>query len=182
MRVVCTTATARIERQELSKLTDSFYVHTSGKRLRRQRKSTAFRHVQWSMPGSNVVFLIYANGRVVILGCVSTQQLDEAVNWLSLQLGSVVLQQPSISNVVTCMELGELPQLHVLAQSLRVRGHDVSFEPELSPGVVLRSKHPKSTAMLFRSGKAMVTGVNDLSIVDDVANAIRDAVSACLAT
>lgn len=180
MRIVCTTAIARIECQELHKLTDSCYVHKSTKRLRRARKTTAFHHVRWSMPDTKIVFLIYASGRVVILGCVSDAQLTCAVDWLSTQLATQVLQPPSVCNVVSCLDLGQLPPLHSLAQRLTDSGHDVSFEPELSPGIVLRMKDPNSTTMLFRSGKAMVTGVNAFAGVDHASAAIRQTIRSCL--
>ena len=141
--------------------------------------NSAFHHVRWAMPSNKIVFLIYASGRVVILGSVSTTQLTEAITWLAKELSSPILQMPLISNVVACMNLGKQSQLADLAQRLAENGADVSYEPELAPGIILRQSDPKSTTMLFHSGKATVTGIKDITTLERVAEQIKSTVNAC---
>ena len=77
------------------------------------------------------------------------------------------------------MDLGKQSPLTDLAQRLAENGADVSYEPELAPGIILRHSDPKSTTMIFHSGKATVTGIEELIDVERVAAQIKATINAC---
>lgn len=176
MRIVCSTATARLEHQTLSFLNHSPYAHTDVKIRRRKRKSSAFNHVRWRYPGSKIVFLIYGSGRVVILGGLCEEEIRGALAWLAKELKSSICESPVVKNVVACTDVGRLPLLVNVATRLAHAGYAVSYEPELSPAVFLHLTKPKATAMLFRSGKATITGITDFAIVRHTLDEITAAV------
>lgn len=140
------------------------FVYDNKKRLRRQRKTSAFKHVVWRYPkGDKIVFLIYETGRIVILGGCCESDILSACQWLADNLCSTLVEQPVIRNVVVCTNIGTLMPLNILANRLRDVGYNICYEPELSPGIILRILN--TTSLVFQSGKLTMTGIQDFEHV-----------------
>jgi len=73
-----------------------------------------------------------------------------------------------IQNIVATSTLAEKLDLDVIAKSL----DKVEYEPEQFPGLVYRLKKPKTTILLFRSGKANCTGAKTTDEVEDAFNLV----------
>jgi transcription initiation factor TFIID TATA-box-binding protein len=71
--------------------------------------------------------------------------------------------------------LGTELDLNSLALNLK----DAEYEPQSFPGLILRSKESKTTALLFRSGKIVCTGAKNLEqvkrSVESVVKSVKEA-------
>lgn len=176
MSIVSSTAVFTLEPQSLDRLRTSRYVHAGKSGLRRKRKTTAFKNVMIKMPDTTIVFLVYQNGRCVVLGSRSTNIMNKACDWLAKEVKSGILEPPSISNFVYTFqtrfpEMGSPEAMSRLCA--RLQGHHeinnasyVRYESELSPAVMVHPpSYPRATAMIFRSGKVTITGLRDQSTI-----------------
>jgi transcription initiation factor TFIID TATA-box-binding protein len=66
-----------------------------------------------------------------------------------------------VQNIVASTTFAEKLDLDVIAQSLE----DAEYEPEQFPGLVYRLSNPKTATLLFRSGKANITGAKNIEDV-----------------
>jgi transcription initiation factor TFIID TATA-box-binding protein len=75
-------------------------------------------------------------------------------------MSSKIIQQhvaqivPSIKNIVSTLNLGVSVELKLLAKKCK----NTEFNPKRFPAAVIRIKEPKTTALIFGSGKMVVTG------------------------
>jgi transcription initiation factor TFIID TATA-box-binding protein len=112
-----------------------------------------------------VVSLIFSSGRVVLTGLREREALDEALAKIVCSLkeaGVAVHSHPSvaITNIVCSYDIGRSINLNRLVVALNME--NIEYEPEQFPGLVLRLKDPKIVALLFSSGKIILTGGKNL--------------------
>lgn len=72
----------------------------------------------------------------------------------------------AIQNVVSSLSLGLKPDLKII--SSKVRGAE--YNPERFSACIMRIQNPKTTALLFKSGKMVITGAKS---VDDAKSAAK---------
>lgn len=77
----------------------------------------------------------------------------------------------SIENVVVSTELDPELDLTALAPDL-----EAQYDPEQFPGLVYRMQDPKAAALIFRSGKLVVTGARSMTAVETAIHATFDAI------
>lgn len=75
-----------------------------------------------------------------------------------------------IENIVASATFAEKLDLDVIAQSLK----DAEYEPEQFPGLVYRLKDPKTSTLLFRSGKSNITGAENIEDVRKTVDIIAE--------
>jgi len=112
---------------------------------------------------------IFASGKMISVGTTSGDQavheLEYAKEFL-LRNGFVkpVTLQCKVQNIVVVASFGDIINLEELAKNYKV-----IYEPELFPGGILKIERPyKATALIYASGKAIVTGLkaeSQISIV-----------------
>jgi len=68
------------------------------------------------------------------------------------------VQSPAVNNIVVSLSLGVSLDLKTLAMTLR----NTEYNPKRFPAVIMRIREPKSTALLFKSGKMVVVGTKSL--------------------
>ena len=73
-----------------------------------------------------------------------------------------------IENMVASTDVGRELDLTRLAIALK----NVEYEPENFPGLIYRLEDPKITILLFRTGKAVITGAKSLEQVNAAADAV----------
>lgn len=75
-----------------------------------------------------------------------------------------------VNNVVATVSIEILKRLNLveIAQKLR----DVEYNPEKFPGVIIRQEKPKSTFLLFSTGKMVVTGLESVKKADKAVSKI----------
>ncbi|MEM1650070.1 MAG: TATA-box-binding protein, partial [Sulfolobales archaeon] len=59
-----------------------------------------------------------------------------------------------IENIVATVILNQTLDLTLLEQNIP----DIEYNPDQFPGLILRLSNPKITALIFKSGKMVVTG------------------------
>ncbi|WP_435079925.1 TATA-box-binding protein [Halococcus sp. AFM35] len=105
--------------------------------------------------------LIFRSGKIVCTGAKSVPDVHEAIKIVFetlSNLGIEVAESPDIEvqNIVSSGDLGETLNLNAIAIGLGLE--DVEYEPEQFPGLVYRLDEPDVVALLFGSGKTVITG------------------------
>ncbi|HJJ39345.1 MAG TPA: TATA-box-binding protein [Methanocorpusculum sp.] len=112
--------------------------------------------------------LIFSSGKVVLTGIRNENSLDEGLEKVLTSLkgaGVKLLNKPevAVTNIVCSYDIGKFINLNRIVAKLSLEA--IEYEPEQFPGLVYRIKDPKIVALLFSSGKIILTGGKNL---DDV--------------
>lgn len=73
-----------------------------------------------------------------------------------------------IENIVATVILEQPLNTELIMDKLR----DLIYQPDKFPGLVFRIEKPKATALIFRSGKMVVTGTKSMNMLIDVVKKI----------
>lgn len=163
MPVVCSTVVIKLNPQRLNDLRKSPLIYIKTRRDRRLRNDQAFNHVILKKPHSKIVFLVYANGKCVILSAKSPNEIISSTRWICRALHATLVTLPVVRNVVYvdkfCLDKhGTLQDMYT---KLAIT-HHVTLEPELSPALIVDSQScPCAKIMIFRTGKVNITGVKN---------------------
>ncbi len=116
--------------------------------------------------------LIFRSGKIVCTGANSTDAVHESLHIVFDKLRELQIQveeNPEIivQNIVSSADLGRTLNLNAIAIGLGLE--NIEYEPEQFPGLVYRLDQPEVVALLFGSGKLVVTGGKK---VDDAKQAL----------
>ncbi|AGB31723.1 transcription factor [Natrinema pellirubrum DSM 15624] len=105
--------------------------------------------------------LIFRSGKIVCTGAKSTDAVHESLHIVFDKLRELQIQvekNPEIivQNIVSSADLGRTLNLNAIAIGLGLE--NIEYEPEQFPGLVYRLDQPEVVALLFGSGKLVVTG------------------------
>jgi transcription initiation factor TFIID TATA-box-binding protein len=108
-----------------------------------------------------MAFLIFASGKVVITGVKNDDDLVKGLDILIQKMkeaGVVCLSTPTVAvtNMVCSYDMGMKINLNKIVMALTFES--IEYEPEQFPGLVYRISDPKIVALLFSSGKIILTG------------------------
>ncbi|MCQ8893802.1 MAG: TATA-box-binding protein [Methanolinea sp.] len=111
------------------------------------------------------VCLVFSSGKIVLTGLRDKKELDEAISQVVSAMkgaGVRVYAHPvvTITNIVCSTDAGRTINLAKLIITLNME--NIEYEPEQFPGLVYRLKDPKMVALLFSSGKIILTGGKNL--------------------
>ncbi len=120
--------------------------------------------------------LIFRSGKLVCTGADSEEAVRESLSIvfdIMRELGIEVTESPTIEieNIVASVDFGDRFNLTAIAIGLGLE--DVEYEPEQFPGLVYRLDDPSAVALLFGSGKAVITGAKSTDAVTHTTNAIE---------
>ncbi|HJK02386.1 MAG TPA: TATA-box-binding protein [Methanocorpusculum sp.] len=112
--------------------------------------------------------LIFSSGKVVLTGIRNDSALQNGLEIILKSLkeaGVQILNVPkvAVTNIVCSYDIGKFINLNRIVATLSLEA--IEYEPEQFPGLVYRIKDPKIVALLFSSGKIILTGGKNL---DDV--------------
>lgn len=112
--------------------------------------------------------LIFSSGKVVLTGIRNEESLGEGLNKVLSSLkeaGVNILPVPkvAVTNIVCSYDIGRFINLNRVVAKLSLEA--IEYEPEQFPGLVYRIKDPKIVALLFSSGKIILTGGKNLTDV-----------------
>ncbi|SFT06994.1 TATA-box-binding protein [Halostagnicola kamekurae] len=124
----------------------------------------------------NATALIFRSGKIVCTGANSEEEVRESLSIVSetlRELGIEVTETPpiEIQNIVASVDFGTRFNLNAIAIGLGLE--DVEYEPEQFPGLVYRLEDPSAVALLFGSGKAVITGAKTTDAVAHTTNAVE---------
>jgi transcription initiation factor TFIID TATA-box-binding protein len=105
--------------------------------------------------------LIFRSGKIVCTGAKSIDDVHTACQRVFddlRNLGIDVADDPEVivQNIVTSADLGDSLNLNAIAIGFGLE--NIEYEPEQFPGLVYRIDDPKVVALLFGSGKLVITG------------------------
>ncbi|HKM41506.1 MAG TPA: TATA-box-binding protein [Methanocorpusculum sp.] len=105
--------------------------------------------------------LIFSSGKVVLTGIRNQEGLEEGLAKVLASLkaaGVKILDVPrvAVTNIVCSYDIGRFINLNRVIATLSLEA--IEYEPEQFPGLVYRVKDPKIVALLFSSGKIILTG------------------------
>jgi transcription initiation factor TFIID TATA-box-binding protein len=112
--------------------------------------------------------LIFSSGKVVLTGIRNESALQDGLEIILKSLrkaGVKTLDVPKIAvtNIVCSYDIGKFINLNRVVATLSLEA--IEYEPEQFPGLVYRIKDPKIVALLFSSGKIILTGGKNLDSV-----------------
>jgi len=121
--------------------------------------------------------LIFRSGKIVCTGANSTAAVHESLDIVFEKLRALnipVEDDPEITvqNIVTSADLGEALNLNAIAIGLGLE--HIEYEPEQFPGLVYRLDEPSVVALLFGSGKLVITGGKEPSDAADAVDVITE--------
>jgi transcription initiation factor TFIID TATA-box-binding protein len=105
--------------------------------------------------------LIFRSGKIVCTGANSVDDVRSSLQTVSERLrdlGIDIIDDPTITiqNIVSSADLGAQLNLNAIAIGFGLEA--VEYEPEQFPGLVYRLDTPDVVALLFSSGKLVITG------------------------
>jgi len=112
-----------------------------------------------------IAALIFSSGKVVLTGLRDDQGLVDGLGFIMTSLsdaGVACYDEPrvAITNIVCSYDIGKYINLNKVVITLNLE--NIEYEPEQFPGLVYRIKDPKIVALLFSSGKIILTGGKNL--------------------
>ncbi|SHH08490.1 TATA-box-binding protein [Halobaculum gomorrense] len=124
--------------------------------------------------------LIFRSGKIVCTGAKSTDAVHEALHMVFDELRALDIpidEDPEITvqNIVTSADLGADLNLNAIAIGLGLE--NIEYEPEQFPGLVYRIDDPDVVALLFGSGKLVITGGTKPSDAEAAVGVISDRLS-----
>ncbi|MEN6516590.1 MAG: TATA-box-binding protein [Methanospirillum sp.] len=109
--------------------------------------------------------LVFSSGKVVLTGARNQQAIADCLEILTSSLGDAGVNcydepRVAITNIVCSYDIGKYINLNKVVITLNLE--NIEYEPEQFPGLVYRIKDPKIVALLFSSGKIILTGGKNL--------------------
>ncbi|WP_170831012.1 TBP family protein [Natronobacterium texcoconense] len=154
-------ATIRVDTLSLRQL-EMFSPNTSG--------------LSYSVPNSNIKLNIIGDNKermIQLFGCKSTEEADEILNRLRERLSqsgisSIVVESPSTINIAARANIDLYSSLEDLFEFLQEQGHNVEYEPEQFPAIILRVEDVECTCTIFNSGTVMIQGIKTTDLFPDI--------------
>ena len=120
------------------------------------------------MENPKIAVLVFSSGKIVMTGIRRVGDLDIGLKFLISKLsesGVSTFDKPdvAITNMVCSYDTEKQINLNKIVVALNLE--NIEYEPEQFPGLVYRLDEPKIVALLFSSGKVILTGGRNL---DDV--------------
>jgi len=112
-----------------------------------------------------IASLIFSSGKVVLTGIRNREALTDGLEIIMNSLreaGVACYDEPrvAVTNIVCSYDIGKYINLNKVVITLNLE--NIEYEPEQFPGLVYRIKDPKIVALLFSSGKIILTGGKNL--------------------
>ncbi|MDD1727813.1 MAG: TATA-box-binding protein [Methanospirillum sp.] len=123
--------------------------------------SKRFPGAVYRMQNPKIAFLIFSSGKVVLTGIRDTPSLETGLKLIigkMKEVGIACYDEPrvSVTNIVCSYDIGSTINLNKVVMTLSLE--NIEYEPEQFPGLVYRIADPKIVALLFSSGKIILTG------------------------
>jgi len=121
--------------------------------------------------------LIFRSGKIVCTGANSTEAVHESLDIVFDKLRDLQIpvdDEPDVTvqNIVTSADLGTDLNLNAIAIGLGLE--NIEYEPEQFPGLVYRLDDPDVVALLFGSGKLVITGGKEPSDAEAAVDVITE--------
>jgi transcription initiation factor TFIID TATA-box-binding protein len=140
-------------------------VEVSGRIPRCELNTKRFPGAVYRIEKPKIAALIFSSGKVVLTGLRDDQALADGLGFIMTSLsdaGVACYDEPrvAVTNIVCSYDIGKYINLNKVVITLNLE--NIEYEPEQFPGLVYRIKDPKIVALLFSSGKIILTGGKNL--------------------
>jgi len=114
-----------------------------------------------------IASLIFSSGKVVLTGIRNKEDLHAGLDIIMHSLRDAGIDtydepQVAVTNIVCSYDMGRYINLNKVVITLNLE--NIEYEPEQFPGLVYRIEDPKIVALLFSSGKIILTGGKNIRI------------------
>jgi len=115
-----------------------------------------------------IASLIFSSGKVVLTGIRRPEDLQDGLEIIMRSLKDAGVDtysepQVAVTNIVCSYDMGKYINLNKVVITLNLE--NIEYEPEQFPGLVYRIEDPKIVALLFSSGKIILTGGKNIEDV-----------------
>jgi len=112
--------------------------------------------------GRPMKVLVFRNGKMVCMGAKSEREALNAVRKVVRKLrdaGIIVrsIRDFTVHNIVAAVDLGASVDIEEAVYKLEA----IMYEPEQFPGLIYRMEEPKTTFLIFHSGKLVCVGAKN---------------------
>lgn len=138
------------------------------------RSRNGFKRLRWRL--SNCTALIYASGKVVLVGATSEDAIQCKSREIFTTLGGCGKLTYKISNYVGHFKYDQRINLEMLYNNIRLmepNRYFGSYEPERFPGFCYLTRN-HSTVTIFRSGHLIITGCKTIESVETAFSEVND--------
>ncbi|MDD5189339.1 MAG: TATA-box-binding protein [Methanoregula sp.] len=130
-----------------------------------------------------IACLIFSTGKIVLTGIRNHKALADGLAIVMKSVrdaGITTHDEPkvAITNMVCSYDIGKRINLNKIVVTLNVE--NIEYEPEQFPGLVYRIKDPKIVALLFSSGKIILTGGKTLEDIKKGLDVIEQKIESIL--
>jgi transcription initiation factor TFIID TATA-box-binding protein len=131
----------------------------------------------YRMQDPKAAALIFRSGKVVCTGAKSVAAVTAALERVFDELRELGVQvdcspDVEIQNIVSSADLGHQLNLNAIAIGLGLE--HIEYEPEQFPGLGYRLDDPSVVALLFGSGKLVITGGEQTDDAEQALNVIEE--------
>jgi len=115
----------------------------------------------YRMQDPKIASLIFSSGKVVLTGIRNNDALETGLKLIIAKMkeaGITCFDEPrvAVTNIVCSYDIGNKINLNKVVMTLSLE--NIEYEPEQFPGLVYRIADPKIVALIFSSGKIILTG------------------------
>ncbi len=130
----------------------------------------------YRMQEPNAAALIFRSGKLVMTGAQSMPAVATAVERTADALRALDIPvsadlEYTVQNIVTSGTLGQPLNLNAIAVGLGLER--IEYEPEQFPGLVYRPPESETVALLFGSGKLVITGGTEPTDAEEMIRTIH---------
>jgi len=132
------------------------------------------------MENPTLCVLFFSSGKIVMTGLKNHELFEKSLETIIIrlnELGVKTLDQPDVvvTNIVCSYDTGININLNKLVITFNLE--NIEYEPEQFPGLVYRLSDPKIVALLFSSGKIILTGGKNIDDIKLAVDHLTDALS-----
>jgi len=123
-------------------------------------------------------FLIFSTGKVVCTGGRTIEEVRIAIEklWEKLRQAGLKLDkvpEPKICNIVATAELDQVIDIELFASKLS----GAVYEPEQFPAVIFRPNARRVVALVFSSGKIVITGAKTITDLEHAYDRVQEGIA-----
>lgn len=155
----------------------------SGKVANCELNQKRFPGAVFRLENPKIASLIFSSGKVVLTGIRDEETLTRGIALIIAAMkdaGVKTYSEPrvAVTNIVCSYDIGKNINLNKVVITLNLE--NIEYEPEQFPGLVYRIRDPKVVALLFSSGKIILTGGRTLDEIKQGLDFLEQKIGAIL--
>jgi len=119
----------------------------------------------YKLTDPKISILVNWSGKIIFTRAKSIKDIEIGRDLFFNDLISIgyspILSDIKINNIVSLLDIRHEMNLEKIYESHK--NLDLEIELEIFPGMIFKNNNPKFTALIFKSGKIVITGLKDLN-------------------